>query len=185
MKLPFSQEEIAEVVRNNLGFRTFLEQLPLEQQQQIKGIIALDPHVLMESVKLLPEALRNQTLQTINNIVSVPDKALKLLESCRFFEARELLEESIQLYTNRPPSQNEGLDAAVDFVSQRVLSLYYDLLATVESELGKTERAGHYHHVALQLGEQLNDDATRAKALSGMGVYFWEHRVNFYWCFDI
>jgi|GEM_PF-4200476 len=175
MTLPFSTDELKDILKIDSGFNNILNSLPTQQAEQIRRFLT-DDSILKNGLKSLPASYRDQALRILNDIVATPEKALRLYEQCRFFEARELLLKTIDLYTVQPSTSSEALHRSLEFVTKRLRALCYDLLGGVEHELGNTEKAGQYHQLALHLAEELEekDQDTIAKAKLGLGAYFLE-----------
>ena len=172
MKSPFEADDIAKTAANDTGFQKVLSSLSKADAAQIQDIIS-DPSYLTNILQLLPESSRTQTLNVISDIFNAPDKALRLYKQCRFFEARDLLNKTIDIFAQAPETMFPGLDTTVKFVTKRVQALCHDLLARVEWELGNSDRSYAQHRLAYNLAEEIDDDDTIAKALLGMGTFHW------------
>ena len=171
MPFPFSTDELKTVLKTDTGFKNFVASLSQVQGEQIEKII-LDDSILINAFNSLPSALRDRVTAIFNDIINVPREAMRLYDECRFFEARELLLKTIDLYTFHKGTSFETLEKATEFATSRLRALCYDLLGEVESVLGNTTKAGRYHHQALQLAEEVGDQDTVVKALQGLGTYY-------------
>ena len=69
---------------------------------------------------------------------------------------------------------NHAIIKAAKFGAIRAKALCYDLLGDVEQTLGNTLEAGEHYHQALELSIECGDRDTEAKALYGLGSYYWE-----------
>ncbi|MFH1930181.1 MAG: tetratricopeptide repeat protein [Pseudomonadota bacterium] len=173
MQFPFSTNEIKKGLKTDTGFKAVIDSLPKDQGDLLKNIIA-NESFLTNALESLPEKHRDQITQILNDIINVPQQAMRLYEQCRYFEARKLLLKTIDLYTyvNRPSL--EALDKATEFVTKRIRALCYDLLGDVEWVLGNSAKAGQHHQLALELAEETGDLDTTVKALQGLGTYYLE-----------
>ena len=171
MPFPFSTDELKTVLKTDTGFKNFVASLSQVQGEQIEKII-LDDSILINAFNSLPSALRDRVTAIFNDIINVPREAMRLYDECRFFEARELLLKTIDLYTFHKGTSFETLEKATEFATSRLRALCYDLLGEVESVLGNTTKAGRYHHQAFQLAEEVGDQDTVVKALQGLGTYY-------------
>lgn len=174
MKFPFAADDIAKIAANDTGFQKVLSSLSQADGAQIQNIIS-DPSYLTNILQLLSEPLRSQALNVISDIFNAPDKARRLYKQCRFFEARDFLHKTIDIFAKPPETMFPGLDTTVKFITKRVQALCHDLLARVEWELGNSDRSYHHHRLAYDIAVEIGDDDTIAKALLGMGTYHW-HR---------
>lgn len=173
MKLPFVADGIDEIAANDIGFQKVLSSLSSTDARSINDILS-DPSCLENLLQLLPESNRAQVTKIITDFFQVPEKALQLYKQCRFFEARDYLQKTIELYVRPPALSLPGLETSLDFVTKRVQALCYNLLANTEWQLGNSEISGKHHRQAYELAVEIGDDNTIAKALLGLGVYHWE-----------
>ncbi|MDP1817131.1 MAG: CHAT domain-containing protein [Leadbetterella sp.] len=173
MKLPFTADGIDDIAASDIGFQKVLSSLATADAKSINDILS-DPSCLENLLQLLPELHRFQVLKILTDIYQVPEKALYLYKQCRYFEARQYLQKSITLYANPPALSLPGLDVSLGFVAKRVQSLCHNLLANTEWQLGNIEISSNHHRQAYKLAVEIGDDNTIAKALLGLGVYYWE-----------
>ncbi len=171
MRLPFSSKDLRRLINNDPGFQQFLKALPLEFTENLTNKILDDSH-LNNIFQLLPPASRDYVISVFENVINMPEKARTLYEQCRYFEARELLLSSIELYKNPPQTPHGFLNKSVGFVTKRAQALFNDLLADIESVLGNTQEAMTYHQRALQLAKDINDLNTTVKAKNSIGAYY-------------
>ena len=169
----WSPEELQNVLKADTGFRELLDSFPQFDRDFIAKILE-DPSSLESLINLLPPQIKSTTQSTLSKLVETPQKALNLFEQCRFFEARELLESTIDLYASPVNTHSDALNQATSFVSNRLQALCLCLLGEVEWELGNSERSGAIFQQALEKAEELGDQATLAKAAHGLGNYLWQ-----------
>ena len=169
----FSKEALATLVGADAGFQEYLSVLPEAERALLERLFE-SPDILNTLLASLPSDQRSATSSTLNNIHDVPDKAFALYNQCRFFEARELLEQTIKLYELPAGMPQDAIVKAAGFVVQRVKALCYVMLGDVEQVLGNWRLAGEHHNQALLFARECGDQDTEAKALHGLGCYFWE-----------
>jgi len=172
MELPFSTSQLKEILGIDTGFKNFLNSMPDDQKIQLEEILA-NESILLNALNSIQTQHRDQVLEFFNNIINTPETAIRYYKQCRFFEARELLLKSVDLYADPPQSSADFLNKSVEFVTKRVKALCYVLLGEVEGILGNSVKAGQYHKSAYQLAEETGDIDTRVKALQGLGTYNW------------
>ena len=170
MPLPFSTDELKTILKTDTGFKNFIASLSQAQGEQIEKIVS-DDSILINAFNSLPSTFRDRVTAVFNDIINIPNQAMRLYDQCRYFEARELLLKTIDLYTFHK-NTTDALNRATEFATSRLRALCYDLLGDVESVLGNTTKAGQYHHQALQLAEEVGDQDTVVKALQGLGTYY-------------
>lgn len=173
LKPPYTTEEMQEIVREDSGFRNLISSFPQYEREFVETILS-DQSFFTNAVKLLPPSEKDTALPFLTAVFETPQQALALYRQCRFFEARDLLVNTLKLYNYRCNTLSAGLNSAVEFVAKRVQALSCSLLGDVEWELGNSDRAGDYYNQALELAEETGDVDTIAKALQGLGVYFWD-----------
>ena len=172
MRLPFSIDELKGLINSDSGFQSFLKTLLPEFSQGFIDNLTADESFIDSLFQLLPPASRDYVVSLLENLIFTPKKAQSLYEHCRFFEARDLLLTSIQLYENPPTTFNHFLNTSLEFVSKRTLALFNDLLADVENELGNTKKSMDYHYKSLALAKEINDLDTIVKAKHSIGLYY-------------
>jgi CHAT domain-containing protein/tetratricopeptide (TPR) repeat protein len=170
---PLSKEALAALVSGDAGFQEYLSVLP-ESERSILNSLLESPDILNTLLASLPSDQRSATSSILDTIHDIPDRAFDLYNQCRFFEARELLKKTIDLYELPGGMQQDAIVKAADFVVQRVKALCYVMLGDVEQALGNSRIAGEHHLQALRFAEECGDHDTEAKALQGLGCYFWE-----------
>lgn len=170
---PLSKEALAALVSGDAGFQEYLAVLP-ESERALLGRLLESPDILNALLASLPPDQRSATSSILDTIHDTPDRAFELYNQCLFFEARELLEQTIKLYELPSGMPNDAIVKAAGFVVQRVKALCYVMLGEVEQTLGNSRIAGEHYLHALQLAEECGDHDTEAKALQGLGCYFWE-----------
>ena len=168
-----SKEALAALVNGDTGFQEYLSALP-EAERALLDRLLESPEIINSLLASLPSDQLAATSSVLDKIRDTPDKAFELYNQCRFFEARELLEQTIQLYELPGGMPNDAIVKAAGFVVQRVKALCYTMLGDVEQILGNHRLAGERHHQALQLARECGDQDTEAKALHGLGCYYWE-----------
>lgn len=168
-----TREAIAALVQGDDGFREYLATLT-EAERNLVASVFESPDILHNLLKLLPPDQQDVTHSLLNAIQDVPDRALKLFNQCRFFEARELLQKTIDLYELPSGLPLNGVIKAAGFVVVRVKALCYEMLGDVEAALGNTASAAEYFHTALELARQCGDQDTEAKVRKGLGVYYFQ-----------
>jgi CHAT domain-containing protein/Tfp pilus assembly protein PilF len=173
MKPPWSSEEMQEIVREDSGFRNLLGSFPIYERNFLEKILS-DESYFTNAFNLIPSSEKNTAVAYLTAVFETPQKALALYKQCRFFEARELLVDTLQLYKYQCNTMSAGLNKAVEFVTKRVQAISSNLLGDVEWELGNAEKAGKYYHQALKLAEEIGDIDTIGKALQGLAVYYWD-----------
>lgn len=173
LKPPYTTEEMQELVREDSGFRNLIASFPQYEREFVETILS-DQSFFTNAVNLLPPSEIDTALPFLTAVLETPQQALALYKQCRFFEARDLLANTLKLYNYRCNTLSAGLNSAVEFVTKRVQALSCSLLGDVEWELGNSDRAGDYYHQALELAEETGDVDTIAKALQGLGAYFWD-----------
>jgi len=173
MSLLWSSEELHKVLKADSGFKEILASFPQADRDFIAKILE-DPASLGNLLNLLPSQLKETTQSKLSQLVETPQKALDLFEQCRFFEARELLKNTIDLYGSSVNTPYDALNQATSFVSNRLQALCLCLLGEVEWELGNSEKSGGIFQQALEKAEELGDQATVAKASHGLGNYLWQ-----------
>ena len=170
MEFPFSTDELKTVLKTDTGFKNFIASLPQGEGEQIEEII-FNESILTHALNSLPVAYRDQITEIFTDIINIPQEAMRLYHECRYFEARELLLKTIDLYAYPKRTFFVALEKAAEFGAKRLWALCYDLLGDVESVLGNPTKAGQYHHQAFQLAEEVGDLDTVVKALHGLGTY--------------
>lgn len=170
---PLSKEALAALVSGDTGFQEYMSTLP-EAERTLLGRLFESPEILNNLLASLPADQRSATSSILDNTHDIPDRAFALYNQCRFFEARELLGQTIKLYELPGGMPNDAIVKAAGFVVLRVKALCYVMLGDVEQALGNSRIAGEHHLLALQLAEECGDHDTEAKALQGLGCYFWE-----------
>jgi CHAT domain-containing protein len=170
MKLPFSSDQLKDLLSSDAAFVNILNSLPAQYRDQLKDVMT-NQATLAALVNALPEPYRNQVTEIFTDIVTIPEKAMRLYKQCRYFEAREMLLKTIELYTSPHGLRFQPLDSLVEFAAKRVRALCSELLGEVEWELGNSAKAGQYHRQALELAEETGDVDTTVKALQGIGTH--------------
>lgn len=173
MKPPWTSEEMQEIVKEDSGFRNLLASFPQYERNFLETILS-DQSYFTNAINLLPPSEKDTALPFLTAVFETPQQALALYKQCRFFEARDLLVNTLRLYNYQCNTMSAGLNKAVEFVTKRVQALSCNLLGDVEWELGNSEKAGKYYHQALELAEKIGDVDTIGKALQGLAVYFWD-----------
>lgn len=161
------------LLKSDSGFMTFLKDMPDDFRNLLTGTLS-DEHLICRLLETLPEEMQATIADMFSNFISVPERALTLYNQYRYFEARDLLLKTINIYQNQPQIMHAQFDQAMTFVFQRVQSLTYNLLGDVEKALGNIIDAEDYYWKALNLAQSLGDTDTMAKALNGIGLYLWE-----------
>jgi len=172
MDFSFFQKEMKEILKEDSGFQEFLATLSESERDSLTDIIS-DGTILNKLVNFLPDSLKGEINKTLQDIVEIPRKALGLYEECRFGEARDLLNQTISLYSYDQKTSVPELDRAREFVSTRLKALCYNLLGEVEWSLGKADEAAHCHRTSIKLAERVRDNDTCAKALLGLATQCW------------
>lgn len=168
-----SKEALAALVNGDTGFQEYLSALP-EAERALLDRLLESPDIINSLLASLPSDQLAATSSILDKIHDTPDKAFELYNQCRFFEARDLLEQTISLYELPGGMPSDAIVKAAGFVVQRVKALCYTMLGDVEQILGNYRLAGERHHQALQLARECGDQDTEAKALQGLGCYYWE-----------
>ena len=169
-----SKEELAAILEEDAGFRSLLQSLPESDRQRVVQILE-DPSLFSHFLGYLLDSKRQHIEQTLTAGKDEARAALKMFEQCRFFEARDLIHKTLDSYTMPEGLPvDDGVVTAASFIVVRVHALFHDLLGSIENTLGNTALAGDHHHKALELARDCGDIDTEAKALYGLGVYFFE-----------
>ena len=100
--------------------------MPDAQKDQLNEVLSNDT-VLINALNSLPKQHRDQTLEFFNKIINTPETAIRYYEQCRFFEARDLLLKTIELYSIPSILYPNFLKKAVEFVTLRLKALCYAL----------------------------------------------------------
>lgn len=173
MQFPFSKDDLKDVLASDTGFEKFLDSLPEQERNQLRELISNDS-ILVNALKFIPEPYREQINTILADIFSAPQEAKRLYEECRFFEARDLLHKTVNLYSNQNATSIKALDSAIEFGTKRVLALCHNLLGDVEWTLGNPARAFRHHQLALSLAEETGDLDTIVTSLQSLGTYYRE-----------
>lgn len=168
----FSKEALAALVGGDTGFKEYLSLLP-EADRELLDRILESPDILNTLLASLPSEQMTATTSILNNIYDIPEKALALYNQCRFFEARDLLEQTIKLYELPDGMPEDAIVKAAGFMVQRVKALCHVMLGDVEQALGNWQLAGEHNQKALSFASECGDHDTEAKALNGLGCYYW------------
>lgn len=155
------------------GFMKFLESMPDGFRNEIINAFS-NGDILCQSLEMLSEDMQTQMGDIFSRLVFVPEKALTLYKQYRYFEARDLLLKTIDIYKDPPQIMHSQYDESIAFVFQRVQSLTYNLLGDVEKALGNIIDAGDYYLKAVELAQSVGDVDAIAKALNGIGLHLWE-----------
>lgn len=173
MKAPWSPEELKEILKIDSGFRNLLGSFAPSERNFIEKLLASGADIA-GILNALPIQVKEITDAFLTAFSETPQKALHLFQQCRFFEARDLLLKTMEIYTFQPITMSGVVNTATDFVAKRVQALTCNLLGDVEWELGNSGKAGSYYQQALNLAEETADVDTIAKAMQGLGVYYWD-----------
>jgi hypothetical protein len=111
-----SNEELRGIFAEDTGIKTLLKTMPPDQDEMIRQIICDGPDLLKTKIQLLPAPLREQLENLMRSLSAVPEEALQLYQSCRYFEARSLLQQSIASFANE---HAEDLKKAVEDIAHR------------------------------------------------------------------
>ncbi|MBK5275565.1 MAG: CHAT domain-containing protein [Desulfuromonadales bacterium] len=170
---PLSKEALAALCSDDAGFQEYLATLP-ENERNLVGRVFESPELLNTLIASLPPDQQLATRSLLDTFQDVPDKALALYNQCRFLEARDLLERAISMYELPGGLPVDAIIMAAGFAAQRAKALFYVMLGDVEMTLGNSLKAGEHHRQALELSKQCGDRDAEAKALHGLGCYYWE-----------
>jgi len=168
-----SKEALAALFSGDAGFQEYLAELP-ETERNLVGRVFESPELLNTLIELLPPDQQLVTRSLLDNFQDIPDRAIALYQQCRFIEARALLERTIKMYEFPNLLPFDPIYKAAGFVAIRGKALCYVMLGDVEMTLGNSLKAGEHHHQSLELSRECGDRDTEAKALYGLGCYYWE-----------
>jgi len=172
METPFSPDELNRLISKDEGLKRFIHSLPGSQADRMKELFLNGP-ALKDLLGALPGAFHEQIREILPGITHVPREAIRLYEGNRYFEARHMLEKTLEIYQLQNNSPDDALNRLTAFVTKRVRAVCLHLLGEIEWALGNASRAGSCHSEALALAKEIKDPETMAKALLGLGTYHW------------
>ena len=88
MEFPFSSDQLKDLLSSDAAFVNILNSLPAPYRDQLKDVMT-NKAVLAALVNALPEPYRTQVTEIFTDIVTIPEKAMRLYKQCRYFECTD------------------------------------------------------------------------------------------------
>ena len=150
MKPPFSIEELNRRIQQDEGLKRFIEALAPEEAERLRDYF-FNESALQNLLESLPESSHPEKM--FPGITTHPGEARRLYEEDRYFEAREAINKTLEIYEYPHHKADGALDKATAFITKRVRASCHHLLAEIEWAFGNARKSKQHHETALPIGQ--------------------------------